>query len=1545
ISLNEKNPLDRVKAALAAVPGGGFEELEVEWSHLQTQSTYRQLLAVVGVSANALAWSGLEFTCADKRLGPDPAAFHAAYKLARHRTATRDEAFGQEDGFAVFNYDALCQHLSSATARITGPKWGPLLVGLAAYLPETVVDTALRTNLKEALFTSIGGVEKFNPKSDLLLWTFITKEASKKDYNADVLNGYFTRWTNALKILYDRLVSCWHDYQETEAPRDNNIVLLLGQWASLRFRKIPLSRAFSEERRLAAKIAAIGDDGLNQDCAVKLDFKVRRKNLALIVRSCKAAAEHNGVLELARLIETRAKSDTECTTLVQEYARANGFSDFDRLFGTERFDFTRDDPNGTKDNQKSHRGEKRHRSQQDHGHDKRPKHGHDGKPISSSPSAEESRNNGRDGEHKRRVAPGTATSPSKPSSASTTASTGSAQSAKPTLAEKLKVSSSVLQQRRQAGACLGCGSMEHKLADCPKYGSSKKSDQDRSSTVNVSKTSETSAYFVSVAQSVAGADKVWRMTTMVSPPDELDQQFSVRVGIDSYSACSLVTRLVVDHLQLKVKKLQHPSTLILADGSTIAMDSIVFLRLNHGGYSPVIRCFITDSLPEADVLLGYPDFPSIGIQISVPSASGINEGGISASIDTQVESALFYLTSNIDKWKACPGAPDYRFRLRRLEPWEVKDTSVQTVTLEVEVLPRGPQASNVADAMKSKGNTSTPFDYSIGLYKALSEQARSDYCLEIKNFVDSHWWVPIDQNDHTHSLVSETDIITFPSCQKETKSTRVRACSDARRLNSELARASYNGWSIDQILRLVRARWDPASSSMFILDLRKAFYKIRIAHNKFVRVRTLGRVFVSNRIIFGIRIGPAILSAQVCTLCNAVLTGMLGRPVEVHEVFGLADVISGLTILPYYDDLLVIGPTDLARRFVEIISRIAPQIGAEFPIEKQSQLGLGTAVNHLGVTLSMSNAKELLVSCNSPPVSSVVIGPFISKRSIFSAAGAIYDPAYCHAESRLIADHLRSWAGKWKCSWDKQLRLAEPQLDSLRSLIDRAKEGFSNCAHGAIPAEHLYLIGYTDASDKGGGCCLISSRTAEGRPHDNDVVPLEEHARLFDEKQQRWHVNRKEFYWLHRTIRYLVNWAKAFPPSSHNIRGIIVYCDNTAATAWGSADKPHKYDIQAVHRLQDDISDLLSQCQEKLGIPACIRHIAGYLNGEADKLSRLGNSLAVLPAFSDIPADANGKANIVNALPSCVVFTHDRDCALITPPLRHVDPERMLPVIDPVISIVDTELFPVAAAHVGATQCDDLTGIADMSEADLLEHCRQVLDDEDITNNLKLFGVPVSDLLASFADPDAYPTATRLRLGGATTGPRFRFSEGLLKYKDKQTGGPWLVYLPSTRSRAWALYRYHGNPLLGGHRGSPRAIAAAKADGYWWPTMAKDMNRWIKHCPNCQLGKWYEPYNPQPLVFRRGMTRFSALQLDFMGPMDSFADSNQPPCPGGNMYVMVMIDEGSRAVLSLLVPTTSALIVIMGLLIWFQAYGIPDYVQLDGAGAHVSRKLRVSSKV
>ncbi|KAF4733526.1 hypothetical protein FOZ62_002741 [Perkinsus olseni] len=1426
--------MERVRTALAAVPGGGNEELEAEWSQLQTQSTYRQLLAVTGVSANALAWSGLEFT-------------------------------------------------------------------KAAYLPETVVDTALRALFKKELFvTSDEGVEKFNPDSALLLWTAISKEASKKDCDSATLNEYFVKWTSALKALYDKLVYCWIDYRETEAPRDNNVVLLLSQWASLRFRRIPISGAFAEERRLAAKLASTGEDGSPTDTSISLNFKIRRKNLALIIRSCKATADQNGVLDLARRIETKASSDTECISLVQEYTRANGFSDIDRFFGTERFDFTKDDDS----QQGSKHGAKRHNSSPTASNrSKRSRHGHD----SSGGSADSSRPSG--------AGPGPLHSakPTDPLKFSNDVRGNGEKSAHPTLSEKLKVSSSVLQQRRQAGSCLGCGASDHKLAACPKYVSLNKTTQKSDAGKIEAKKAESSAYFACVVQSVNGSRRVLRLSVLASHPDILIQRAPVRLGIDSYSACSLVSVALVQQLSLASRTLHDPVRLVLADTSLSVIERETSIRLDHGGHNAVIECLIVDSLPEADMIIGYPDFSLMGIQVSVPPASGSLQGGIHSDVDTQVRAALLYLTSRLDKWEVCPGARGYRYRLRRLQPSEIRDTSEQTVTLEVEIVTRGAVASGVPIATDSKGEQPKPFDYSIGLYQALSEQSRADYLSEIRNFVDHKWWVPITSSIGDDPLVSETEIITFPSCQKETKSTRVRACSDARRLNQETMPASYQGLSIEDILRFARARWDPSSSTMFVLDLRKAFYKIRIAHGKRIKVRTINCAFLSDRIIFGLRIGPSILSAQVCILCSAVLSGILGRPINIDSVHGLVDVVSGLVILPYYDDLLVIGNEDLARRFVDVICRVAPYLGGEFPAEKRLHLVPGASMNHLGLHWHLSKQNMLTLSCNPPNQDDPCISRTVSKRAIFGIAGLFHDPTYGHVEARLVADYLRSWAGKIKASWDKRFPLSEDQSEALGALVSRGKADFRTCSHKAIPKDHSYLIGYTDACDIGGGCCLLSASTPNGRPHDSDVVLLEAHSKLFDPAERRWHVNRKEYFWLHRTLRLLLKWVSKFPPSSHQIQGVSLYCDNAAATAWSTTAKPRKYDIQAVARLYDEITELLDQCRNDLGIQASIVHLPGSLNVEADRLSRLGStleSLAPLEVASVEPKPRKTHKDFKTMI-SCVVVTEGHDCALSAPDPGDLDPRL--------------ELFPVAA-------------LSTLPSRSTSRHRALYPSIRSLMYRFMMFCKPYMELKVS-----------RLRSGfawgGAVQGPRLQLQDGLIQYRDKQVGSTWKVYLPTTRSRSWALYYFHSNLLRGGHRGAPRAIDAVQAAGYWWPTMSKDMNRWIRSCPDCQLGKWYEPYNPQPLVFRRGMNRFAAIQLDFAGPMSSHAKPTDTPCPGDSQYLLVIIDEGTRASMVLPAVSTSALDVILGLLVWFQCYGVPDHIQLDGAGAHVSDELANFAKI
>ncbi|KAF4651166.1 hypothetical protein FOZ61_010688 [Perkinsus olseni] len=432
----QANPAKRVRDALSSIQENGQTGLDSQWGHLQ------------------MAWASLSYSVAGKDVGPDPAAFHSACKLARHPLATKDDSFGPEEGYANFNYDALRQKLTSATAKVSGPNWPLLLVGLAAYLPETVVDAALREKLRTLLVRTSGeGEEYVDVDSKLLLWGKIGEEVGKDGYDAELVHEYFMEWLDVLKSLYRALVKRWREFQEAESPRDNNPVLLLGRWASLRFRRLPLTQAFSEERRLAARLSSLSDQASGDMSAIKLSFALRRKNLALIVRSCKSVAGNVGVNELARRIEKKAKSETACIDLLQDFVTANSSGTIDEYFGVERFDYTKKEkPTAavTTNTTSSRSGKTGREEGQQEEVIPRPKH-------RRTHYHQHAFKSGKSFYEQAQSIPGK--SPTAPSTGQ--APVGDKQ---PTLSQKLGVSSNVLQERRQANLCLKCGASGHKTA-------------------------------------------------------------------------------------------------------------------------------------------------------------------------------------------------------------------------------------------------------------------------------------------------------------------------------------------------------------------------------------------------------------------------------------------------------------------------------------------------------------------------------------------------------------------------------------------------------------------------------------------------------------------------------------------------------------------------------------------------------------------------------------------------------------------------------------------------------------------------------------------------------------------------------------------------------------------------------------------------------------------------------------------------------------------------------------------------------------------------
>ncbi|EER13634.1 hypothetical protein Pmar_PMAR010992, partial [Perkinsus marinus ATCC 50983] len=182
--------------------------------------------------------------------------------------------------------------------------------------------------------------------------------------------------------------------------------------------------------------------------AIKFTFALRRKILALIVRS---VAGNIGVNELAKRIE-KAKSETACIDLLQNFVTANSSGIIDEYFGVDRFDYTKKEKPAAAINAANSRPEKTARdetSQEDF--IPRPKyrrtHQH---PFKSGESFYEQ-------------VQFTLGNTQKKDHPIVSASAGGG----PTLSQKLSVSSNVLQERRQANLCLKCGAPGNKVAQCP----------------------------------------------------------------------------------------------------------------------------------------------------------------------------------------------------------------------------------------------------------------------------------------------------------------------------------------------------------------------------------------------------------------------------------------------------------------------------------------------------------------------------------------------------------------------------------------------------------------------------------------------------------------------------------------------------------------------------------------------------------------------------------------------------------------------------------------------------------------------------------------------------------------------------------------------------------------------------------------------------------------------------------------------------------------------------------------------------------------------
>ena len=109
----------------------------------------------------------------------------------------------------------------------------------------------------------------------------------------------------------------------------------------------------------------------------------------------------------------------------------------------------------------------------------------------------------------------------------------------------------------------------------------------------------------------------------------------------------------------------------------------------------------------------------------------------------------------------------------------------------------------------------------------------------------------------------------------------------------------------------------------------------------------------------------------------------------------------------------------------------------------------------------------------------------------------------------------------------------------------------------------------------------------------------------------------------------------------------------------------------------------------------------------------------------------------------------------------------------------------------------------------------------------------------------------------------------------------------------------HFSPC-GGHFGGIRTLAKVLQCGYYWPTIFKDAQEFVKCCDPCQRVGNISSKQEMPLTNILEIELFNVWGIDFMGPF---------PLSFGNLYILVAVDYVSKWIEAVALPINDAKVV------------------------------------
>ena len=132
----------------------------------------------------------------------------------------------------------------------------------------------------------------------------------------------------------------------------------------------------------------------------------------------------------------------------------------------------------------------------------------------------------------------------------------------------------------------------------------------------------------------------------------------------------------------------------------------------------------------------------------------------------------------------------------------------------------------------------------------------------------------------------------------------------------------------------------------------------------------------------------------------------------------------------------------------------------------------------------------------------------------------------------------------------------------------------------------------------------------------------------------------------------------------------------------------------------------------------------------------------------------------------------------------------------------------------------------------------------------------------------------------------------------------------------------------GGHHGIMNTAAKVATAGFYWPTLHKDVEAFVKSCERCQKVGNISMRNEMPQNYILECEVFDCWGIDFMGPFT---------LSYGNGYILVGIYYVSKWVEGIASPTNDHKVVMKPFKsIIFPRFGVPKIVISDG-GSHSRR--------